>query len=530
MNLIDLEIGQFATTKEWEIKNFYIRRKSILDFSCYRNGILERNLPPIQDDGSLWHSYFYKDDFELCDCNGNIIEKFTYPLYMESIIRESRTGRIVKFVSLTEGTIVIQGNSITLPSHRSTNWIDHMNTKHWKPCDFSKAPENDDLDYWDARYNAGLPVYFSSNYENNKTCYKANLLPSVLFKDNKNIKFHISCESKQKTEFTYPMYFECIANHCDKGMIVKFTELEKGYLTKEAAKGYHKISKSSDSWSRHTNESTWKQVNFDETICKIIPTQDDIDELISDLKSIIEDDDNRFSPSEYGAGTQLRESGYDQCDDLIDEWLKKYHITKAPDINGEKHFQYYDDLYDVIVYFKELLNVEKHKQNVDSLFGQNPFDEYVPNTEPSPCYLGIDYASQPDISFVSNKKDKSRLHNDALDAFSYAQWNYMQEITGATEKVVNNLNQTKEFTMNNELKEAILELIATNGKPKVKKPKTPKIVCNVNGDLMEFADEAELKQFMWSSRVESVIRYDLAGKVTVPFELSVEAPKTKASK
>lgn len=65
---------------------------------------------------------------------------------------------------------------------------------------------------------------------------------------------------------------------------------------------------------------------------------------------------------------------------------------------------------------------------------------------------------------------------------------------------------------------------------KVKKPKTPKIVCDVNGELMRFVDEAELKAFMWSSRVESVIRYDLAGKVTVPFELSVEAPKTKASK
>ena len=43
MKLTDLEIGEFATTKEWEFKNFYIRRKSILDFSCYINGILERN-------------------------------------------------------------------------------------------------------------------------------------------------------------------------------------------------------------------------------------------------------------------------------------------------------------------------------------------------------------------------------------------------------------------------------------------------------------------------------------------------------
>lgn len=334
-------------------------------------------------------------------------------------------------------------------------------------------------------------------------------------------------------EFTYPMYFECIANHCDKGMIVKFTELEKDYLTKKAAKGYHKINKSSDSWSRHTNESVWKQVDFYETIGKIIPTQDDIDELISDLKSIIKDSDNRFSPYKYGAGNQLKESGYDQCHDLIDEWMEKYHITEAPDINGEKHFQYYDDLYDVIVYFKELLNVEKHKQNVDSLFGQNPFDEYVPNTEPSPYYLGIDYASQPDISFVPQEGIKSRLHNDALDALSYANnvWKHLQQDTGATENVVKtNYNKTKEFTMNNELKEAILELIATNKQPKVKKPKTPKIVCNVEGTLMEFADESALKSFMWSSRVESVIRYDLSGKVTVPFELSVEAPKTKASK
>ena len=88
----------------------------------------------------------------------------------------------------------------------------------------------------------------------------------------------------------------------------------------------------------------------------------------------------------------------------------------------------------------------------------------------------------------------------------------------------------KKTNMNKDLKEAILELIATNGQPKVKKTKTPKIVCNVDGALMEFADEAALKSFMWSSRVESVIRYDLSGKVTVPFELSVEAPKTKASK
>ena len=342
MKITDLEIGQFAT-RNWynNIKSLCVKRYNLNIYEYWEDG----QFSSIARDNS---SIFNYSDFKLCDCNGKLIEEFTYPLYMESIGDNSVTDRVVKFVSLTEGTVIIQGNSITLPSHRSTSWIKHMNTKHWKPYDFSKAPEIDDLDYWDARYNAGLPVYFSFNYENNKTCYKANLLPSVIFKDNKNIKFHISCESKQK---------------------------------------------------------------FSEPI------------------------------------------------------------------------------------------------------------------------IGVDYASQPYISFVPNKKAKSRLYNDALDAFSYAQWNYMQEITGATENVVKtNYNKTKEFTMNNDLKEAILELIATNGKPKVKKPKTPKIVCNVEGTLMEFADEAALKSFMWSSRVESVIRYDLAGKVTVPFELSVEAPKTKASK
>lgn len=496
MKLEDLEIGQFATHD-----GLCIKRHSEEIYHFYKKGQYYSHV-------SKKHNLFNVDDLKLCDCNGKLIEEFTYPLYMENIRRESRNGRVVKFVSLNSGKVIIQENSNDLAGYETNNWVDHTDSEHWKPCDFSKAPEIEDLDYWDARYNSGLPVYYSLNSENNKTCYKVNLLPSVLFKANNNIKFHISCESKQKTEFTYPMYFECIANHCDKGMIVKFTELEEGYLTKEAAKGYHRICKSLDSWSRHTHETVWKQVNFDEKLNKIIPTQDDIYELISDLKSIIEDDDNRFSPSEYGAGTQLEESGYDQCHDLIDEWMDKYHITKAPDID-EENFRHFGDLLDILMYIENTIQ----------------------GNEPDEPIIGVDYASQPDIAFVPQEGIKSRLNDDAIDAFSYAKhvWNYLQQDTGATE-VVNNLNQTKEFTMNNELKQAILELIATNGQPKVKKPKTPKIVCNVEGTLMEFADEAALKQFMWSSRVESVIRYDLAGKVTVPFELSVEAPKTKASK
>lgn len=499
MKITDLKIGQFATRNWYNNKeSLCVKRYNLNKYEYWEDG----RFSSIAKESS---SIFNYNDFKLCDCNGKLIEEFTYPLFMENIFDNSVTaGRVVKFVSLTEGTVIIQGNSITLPGHRSTSWIEHMSTEHWKPYDFSKAPEVEDLDYWDARYNSGLPVYFSFNYENNKTCYRANLLPSVLFKDNNNIKLHISDESKP--EFTYPMYSECIRTHANEGMIVKFETIEIGQIVKSGKKIGATKEFDIKSFTRHTDQQTWKQVNFDEKLNKIIPTQDDIDELISDLKSIIEDDDNRFSPSEYGAGTQLRESGYDQCHDLIDEWMDKYLITKAPDFDGE-NFRHFGDLLDIIIYIENTLQV-------------NETDEPI---------IGIDYASQPDISFVKNEKAKSRLHNDEIDALSYSNPTFRGTFTGATE-VANNLNQSKEFTMTKELQEAILELIATNGKPKVKKPKTPKIVCNVEGTLMEFADEAALKQFMWASRVESVIRYDLAGKVTVPFELSVEAPKTKASK
>ena len=304
-------------------------------------------------------------------------------------------------------------------------------------------------------------------------------------------------------EFTYPMYFECIRTHANEGMIVKFETIEMGQIVKSGKKLGATKEFAIKSFTRHTDQQTWKQVNFDETICKIIPTQDDIDELISDLKSIIEDDDNRFSPSEYGAGTQLKKSGYDQCQDLINEWIEKYYITKAPDIDNEEDFTYFDDLFDVVEYIKGLLYKDYNKQD--------------------------NYASKQNLAFVPQEGIKSRLYDDALDAIQYlTSGTIYNKKPGATDVVKINLNQIKENTMKTELttelQEKIVEMIMASGM-KPKKPKTPKIVCNVEGTLMEFANEAALKQFMWSSRVESVIRYDLTGKVTVPFELSVEAPK-----
>ena len=498
MKITDLKIGQFATRKWYSSDNsLCVKRYSKNQYEYWENG---QFFSVARENSSI----FDRNDFKLCNSNCKLIQEFTYPLYMESTGDNSVTDRVVKFVSLTEGTVIIQGNSITLPGHRSTSWIRHTDSEHWKPCDFSKAPEIDDLDYWDARFNAGLPVYYTNKEGISSIIIAQKPSDYVKYQVKDTYKFHISDESKPK--FTYPMYFESIEKNEAKQFIVKFTKICTGKVVKVSSQSSKEVGYISSVWVAHTETEDWKQVDFDETVGKIIPTADDIDELISDLKSIIEDSDNRFNPSEYGAGTKLRESGYDQCHDLIDEWMKKYHITKAPDIS-KKDFRHFSDLLDIIMYIKNTLQ------------GNKP-DEPI---------ISVDYASESDVAFVPNEKAKSKLHNDAIDALYYSNPTFRGTITGAT-NVVNNLNQTKEFTMNNELKQAILELINENKQPKVKKPKTPKIVCNVEGTLLEFADEAALKSFMWSSRVESVIRYDLAGKVTVPFELSVEAPKTKASK
>ena len=60
---------------------------------------------------------------------------------------------------------------------------------------------------------------------------------------------------------------------------------------------------------------------------------------------------------------------------------------------------------------------------------------------------------------------------------------------------------------------------------KVKKEKTPKIVCKIDQELIEFKNEKELKQYMWKERPNEVIRYNLDGKVSVPFELNTEKVK-----
>lgn len=61
--------------------------------------------------------------------------------------------------------------------------------------------------------------------------------------------------------------------------------------------------------------------------------------------------------------------------------------------------------------------------------------------------------------------------------------------------------------------------------PKVKKAKTPRIVCNIDGELKSFKDEDKLKQFMFKERVDTVIRYDLVGQVIFPIQLETKPIK-----
>ena len=67
--------------------------------------------------------------------------------------------------------------------------------------------------------------------------------------------------------------------------------------------------------------------------------------------------------------------------------------------------------------------------------------------------------------------------------------------------------------------EDLKSLLAVN--VKVKKEKTPKIVCKVDGELMEFKNEKALKKFIWKERPETIIKYDLTGEVIIPFDLEI---------
>ena len=82
------------------------------------------------------------------------------------------------------------------------------------------------------------------------------------------------------SDYKYPMWFKCISNHDDNGMIVKFTSLKEGDLVQEAKNGCHKIGKTSHYWIRHDDKSVWEDVT--DEYKKSIPPMEDL--TISDIQ------------------------------------------------------------------------------------------------------------------------------------------------------------------------------------------------------------------------------------------------------
>ena len=81
-----------------------------------------------------------------------------YPVFKEDKV----LGFIFKYTGPNEGIYLTNKgipkrkpgdySSTMLPSHRDC----------WKPCDFTIQPDIEDIDWWQARYEAGLPIYATS--------------------------------------------------------------------------------------------------------------------------------------------------------------------------------------------------------------------------------------------------------------------------------------------------------------------------------------------------------------------------------
>lgn len=90
--------------------------------------------------------------------------EITYPLFMQW----KATKVIVKFDGFKSGTQLTKDTTYNAGVYR-TDWFIHSNTS-WKPCDFTTEPEVFDIDWWQQRFEAGLPVYVSDQYGNINKC------------------------------------------------------------------------------------------------------------------------------------------------------------------------------------------------------------------------------------------------------------------------------------------------------------------------------------------------------------------------
>lgn len=77
-----------------------------------------------------------------------------YPLFMYWY---NNTGTLVKFDGLQSGA-QLTDSEFNNAGDYSLGWSEHTDPR-WKPCDFTIQPNIDDIDWWQGRFEAGLPVY-----------------------------------------------------------------------------------------------------------------------------------------------------------------------------------------------------------------------------------------------------------------------------------------------------------------------------------------------------------------------------------
>lgn len=78
-----------------------------------------------------------------------------YPVFKEDKV----LGFIFKYTGPNEGIYLTNKG---IPNRTPGDYSSAMMSRHrdcWKPCDFTIQPDIDDIDWWQARYRAGLPVY-----------------------------------------------------------------------------------------------------------------------------------------------------------------------------------------------------------------------------------------------------------------------------------------------------------------------------------------------------------------------------------
>ena len=89
-----------------------------------------------------------------------------YPLFKEDI----QLGFIFKYTGPNEGIYLTNKG---VPNRKPGEYLSTMSSENnawWKPCDFTTEPEVFDIDWWQQRFEAGLPVYVSDQYGNINKC------------------------------------------------------------------------------------------------------------------------------------------------------------------------------------------------------------------------------------------------------------------------------------------------------------------------------------------------------------------------